>query len=464
MILKASAANGSLVVGVADGELLGLRLDALDRRHVERRREVVEHGVEQRLDALVLEGRAAEDRGERDLERRLADRLLEAVDRDVGLFEDQVDEPVVVVADLVEQVLAAPARGSSVLRRDLADDDVLAEVVLVGDGLHLDEVDDAEELGLGADRKLDRHGVGPEPVDHRLDALVEVRADAVHLVDVGDARDAVLVGLAPDRLGLRLDAGDRVEQRDRAVEDAQRALDLDGEVDVSGRVDDVDAVIGPLTGRGRGRDRDAALLLLLHPVHRGRALVDLTDLVRATGVVEDPLGGRRLTGVDVRHDADIAGLVERELTGHGSSASTSQGKENGPLGPARTAGCRTRSWRYVLERSIRERGRFRRGVRMSSATRRIDDDSSRQRAAIARSRGASRAARRAAAAAVLAGALAALAATVLPGAAHRDRRPRAAVARPHAAGTSTAPRCSRWRCSRSCCCRPRRAGPASRPP
>jgi len=50
---------------------------------------------------------------------------------------------------------------------------------------------------------------------------------------------------------------------------------------------------------------------------------------------------------------------------------------------------------------------------MSHATRRIDDDSSRQRAQSPVSRGA-RAARRGAAAAVLAGALAALVATVLP--------------------------------------------------
>jgi hypothetical protein len=88
--------------------------------------------------------------------------------------------------------------------------------------------------------------VRAEAVDHRLHALLEVGADAVHLVDVGDARDAVLVGLAPDGLGLRLDAGDRVEQRDRAVEHAQRALDLDGEVDVARRVDDVDPVVRPL--------------------------------------------------------------------------------------------------------------------------------------------------------------------------------------------------------------------------
>ena len=73
-------------------------------------------------------------------------------------------------------------------------------------------------------------------------AAEEVGADAVHLVDEAHARDVVLVGLAPHRLGLRLDAGDRVEHRDRAVEDAQRPLDLDGEVDVAGRVDDVDPV------------------------------------------------------------------------------------------------------------------------------------------------------------------------------------------------------------------------------
>ena len=74
-------------------------------------------------------------------------------------------------------------------------------------------------------------------------AREEVGADAVHLVDEADAGDAVLVGLAPHRLGLRLDAGHGVEHGDRAVEHPQRPLDLDGEVDVAGRVDDVDPVV-----------------------------------------------------------------------------------------------------------------------------------------------------------------------------------------------------------------------------
>ena len=156
--------------------------------------------------------------------------------------------------------------------RDLPDVERRPELLPVPrDALHLHQVDDALEPLLGADRQRQHQRVGPQvPLDH-VDGAEEVGAHAVHLVDEADARHAVLVGLAPDRLGLRLDARDAVEQRDGAVEHAQGALDLEREVDVAGRVDDVDAVPVPLArGRGRG-DGDAALLLLLHPVHGGRA-------------------------------------------------------------------------------------------------------------------------------------------------------------------------------------------------
>src|SRR6185312_13842912 len=89
------------------------------------------------------------------------------------------------------------------------------------------------------------------------------------------------------------------------------------EVDVAGRVDDVDPVALPLTGGGGGGDRDPALLLLLHPVHHRGALVHLAHFVGAAGVVEDALGRRRLAGVDVRHDPDVAGLIEGEAAWHG---------------------------------------------------------------------------------------------------------------------------------------------------
>src|SRR5206468_3512832 len=123
-------------------------------------------------------------------------------------------------------------------------------------------------------------------------------------------RYAVPVSLPPDGFRLRLDAGYGVENRDRAVEHPQRALHLDGEVDVPRGVDDVNGVAEPAR-RGSGRrDGDAAFLLLLHPVHGGRALMDLTELVVDSGVEQDALGGRRFARVDMRHDPDVSDLGE----------------------------------------------------------------------------------------------------------------------------------------------------------
>ena len=163
-----------------------------------------------------------------------------------------------------------------------------------------------------------------------MQAAIEVGADAIHLVREDEARHAIAIGLTPHRLRLRLDTGDRVEQRHGAVEHAQRALDFDREVHVPRRIDDVDPILGTRRAsrrmalavtapeaRGRsGRDRDAALLLLLHPVHGGGAIMDLADLVALPGIEEDALGRRRLPGIDVRHDADVAVVLERSRSWH----------------------------------------------------------------------------------------------------------------------------------------------------
>ncbi|MNM77827.1 hypothetical protein D3C81_896970 [compost metagenome] len=193
------------------------------------------------------------------------------------------------------------------------------------DGLHLHQVDLADEVLFAADGQLDRHRVVAQALVDLPDHAQEVGALAVHLVDVGQARHVVLVGLAPDRLGLWLDPVSAAEHHHCAIEHAQRALHLDGEVDVAGGVDDVEAVlVGELLGRalpessGRRRgDGDAALLLLGHPVHGRGTIVHFAHLVVDPGVEQDPLGGRGLAGVHVGDDADIAVQLDGRCTGHG---------------------------------------------------------------------------------------------------------------------------------------------------
>ena len=188
------------------------------------------------------------------------------------------------------------------------------------DGLHFDEIDHALKLLLAADGKLHRNRIRPQPLTDRAHRRVGVGPHAIHLVDQRHARHVVLVGLAPDGFGLRLHAVHGVENHQPAIEDAQRTLDLGREIHVSGRVDDVDAPVLPIAGRGRRDDGDAALALLGHPVHLGRAVVDDADAMDAPRVEEDALGRGGLAGIDVGDDADVASLRDVRF-GHGASGS-----------------------------------------------------------------------------------------------------------------------------------------------
>ncbi len=54
-----------IILRLANDVFAVVGIDAVDRRHVERRRQIIDDGIEQRLHALVLEGGAAEHRKER---------------------------------------------------------------------------------------------------------------------------------------------------------------------------------------------------------------------------------------------------------------------------------------------------------------------------------------------------------------------------------------------------------------
>ena len=169
-----------------------------------------------------------------------------------------------------------------------------------------DQIDHAGEQIFGADGVLHGHGFGAQTIANHVDRAPEIGAGAVHLIDKADARHAVTIRLPPHRLRLRLDACDCIEDHDAAIQHAQAALHFRGEIDVAGRVDQVDLVAAPLTGDRRRLDRDPALALLHHPIGDGGTFIDIAHPIGSAGVVEDALGGGGFARVDMRDDADVA--------------------------------------------------------------------------------------------------------------------------------------------------------------
>ena len=176
--------------------------------------------------------------------------------------------------------------------------------------LLFNEIDNGRKRRLGADRNLDGHRFARQPVLDGLQAHVKIRAHLVHLVDKTQPRHPILVGLAPDGFGLRLHALGTVKQSHCAIEDAQRPLHLDRKIYMARGVNNINPVVFPKTSSRGARNSDAAFLLLLHPVHLGRALVHLADFMLAAGVKQNALGRGSFAGVNMGHDADVTGFFQ----------------------------------------------------------------------------------------------------------------------------------------------------------
>ena len=107
---------------------------------------------------------------------------------------------------------------------------------------------------------------------------------------------------------LRLDALRRVDDEDRALARLQAAADLVAEIDVAGRVDQVERVALAVVGvvfeaNGARLDGDAVLALQVHRVQHLAGHLPRVDRVRQ---LEQSIGQRRLAVVDVGDDREVA--------------------------------------------------------------------------------------------------------------------------------------------------------------
>ena len=164
------------------------------------------------------------------------------------------------------------------------------------------------------------------------------------LVDRGDA--------VRDR--LRLDPLRGIHDQQRALAGRQRTRHLVAEVDVAGRVDEVELALAPGAGRvAQGDalrlDGDAALPLELHGVEHLRLHLPLRQ---APAAFDQPIGEGRLAVVDVGDDGEVADVVDdrqgtryRRQSRHGDFTS---GGESHPGGDILDAGMKPQHTADVL--------------------------------------------------------------------------------------------------------------------
>ena len=193
--LEGEAGERLGVVGLAGHFVVAIDLEALHRRHVQRRRQEIDDRIQYQLHTLVLDGGAAQHRHEGAGDGTLADQLLQGIGvrlSAIGNHHRFIERDA-----HLDELLAHHLGLFLQAVRNFADGELGAwSLVLPDHAFHGDQVDQADEIALDANRQLGHQRLRAETVLDHLQAAIIVRAGAVHLVDEADARHAVLVGMS----------------------------------------------------------------------------------------------------------------------------------------------------------------------------------------------------------------------------------------------------------------------------
>src|SRR3989344_3893408 len=137
------------------------------------------------------------------------------------------------------------------------------------------------------------------------------------------------VRLTPHGFRLRLNTRNAVKHHYCAIKHAQTSLYLNGKINMSRRIDNIDTIFivfsflifskicaFPKTCGCGGGNRDPPLALLLHPVHNGTSLMHLAYFMRYASIKKKPLAAGCFAGIDMGDNPDISSTFYGIFTGH----------------------------------------------------------------------------------------------------------------------------------------------------
>lgn len=194
------------------------------------------------------------------------------------------------------------------LRLDVRRDFAHLRLIVVRHDAHAkgQEIDDALERRLLADRDLHGNDARAESDAQLLDDAVKVRVFAIHLIDEERTRQQGLLRILPNALCLHLDACRRGNDDECAVCCGERSLHVADKVRIARRIKEIDLVILPFAGDELRADRHAAAQFFRLMVNRARLVFDAAETLCSTCIKKASVEQARLARLAMSNDGDVS--------------------------------------------------------------------------------------------------------------------------------------------------------------
>ena len=294
----------------------GSRVCTHNIRSIQRRRQESTYIVQQCLYTLILEWRTAQHRNNLHLQctgtQSTQNFLISNSWRIIEIF---LHQRFIEFSNFLQHLVTPFLSFINQVCRDVIDFIVgTHSLIMPVDSLHLNQVNQSLEIFLRTDRNDNRTRVSAQNVLHLTYYFKEVGTRTVHLIYITDTWNIILVSLTPYSFWLRFYTTYRTISCNSTIQHTQRTFYLSSKIYVSRSIDQVDfilvACIVPISGCGSRSNSNTTFLLLFHPVHRSSTIMNFTDLVSQTSIIQNTFWSSGFTSIDVGHDTDVTGQMQ----------------------------------------------------------------------------------------------------------------------------------------------------------
>ncbi len=268
-------------------------------------RHVLHDQVQNQVAADIVVRRSAHHRENAQLPHTLPHAFQDVVHGKRALLEELLHVRIVAFGHDFDQDFMRLLRLFGLICRDFRLFPLAVAIRRIEERLHPNQVDNALELALAADRQMDRYRRTPEKLLYARQRPLKIGAFPIQLINHHRARQLELRRKGPDLLGLHFDSRYSVHQYQGGIGGHQRSPRIVDEDVVAGSVQNVDLVLFPLGHGNGGRDRDFALDLLLVKICDRVALIDSEKAIGSSGGEKQRGSERGLAGIAVAHYTNV---------------------------------------------------------------------------------------------------------------------------------------------------------------